>query len=198
MVLLNNIGRGKLFELRVFIEKAVNAPFEIVAVDSLRDEVLQISTSFEHVVCLTRDPSTSEQKLYGWGSNQYCEIGQVVPQTYDTPTLIAWPRLLTKVGLQVHCGKHFTVVNDCRSVLFAGRAEAPLSPAGKSYGDLREFTLLKSPSRMKLLQVSVSDNHALMLDHQGYVHGLGHNNHFKISRGLPEEALVKEPFLIRG
>jgi hypothetical protein len=89
-------------------------------------------------------------------------------------------------------------VNDKRHVMFMGSAESPLAPAGVAYVHFRELVFLKSLDRMKILQMAVSDNHALILDHQGYVHGLGHNHHFKISRGLPEETVVREPALIRG
>lgn len=83
--------QAKLYKLQAFSDKQVQASFEVRRCPGVSDPVKHLAGSLIHVTCLTINPSTKEKKMFGWGSNNFFELGQESPQAFDETVEIDLP-----------------------------------------------------------------------------------------------------------
>lgn len=81
---------------------------------------------------------------------------------------------------------------------YCGIKDGMMSPRDDIDSIIRHMPMLTMPSTATIMQVSVGVGHCLMLDVQGYVYGVGDNGCHRISRGMPENAKIDSPTMVRG
>lgn len=54
--------------------------------NSIKEPVKFISVGKTHGLVVTEESATKPSKIYGWGSNMYFQIGQVLPMENFAPT----------------------------------------------------------------------------------------------------------------
>ena len=172
-------------------DKQVNlkAPFSIRK-SALKSLPLSVSAGNDHVGVLTQG------KLFMWGSNRSFQLGQPLPEQYDTWVEL---RLLKPLPLfdTLHCVENATLLSSEEGVWAMGSRASALVPVPETQQQVKELVPMTFPEKVILIQTSAAEHHCLCLDIQGRVFAWGSNQFRQISSGLDPKTLVMTPTIIR-
>jgi len=142
------------------------------------EDVIQIQSGSNHVVCLTKKGS-----VYAFGENRMGQLGDGLFQSISSPSSPI-QQLRHRPVISISCGNEFTIACTVAGNCYSwGKNEMGQLGLGDQTTRLRP-ELVRSLKVIKASRVCCGNKHSIVISHSGALFGFGSNTYNEIGLGI--------------